>query len=215
MPLEDLNTWGFRSLAQFNAVRLLDFNIGRFFEMAKASGYYENSIFVFFGDHNNRITTTPHMAPFYEVLDLDGLHVPHMIFAPGLLEPRVVEEATSLVDVAPTVMGLLGLEYLNSSMGRDVNIPAPEGERAIFTLTADKRFPVIGAVTKDYMVRMNADGSDAKMHDLNSMTPATDVSADFPEEFTQMSDLARGIYETTRFQFYHNTVGEARNRERR
>jgi phosphoglycerol transferase MdoB-like AlkP superfamily enzyme len=214
LPIEELNKWGFRNAPQFNAVRLLDFNIGRFFEMAKASGYYENTIFVFFGDHNNRITTTPHMAPFYEVLDLDGLHVPHMIFAPGLLEPRVVEEATSLVDVAPTVMGLLGLEYLNSSMGRDVNMPAPEGDRVVFTQTAEKRFPVIGAVSKDYMVRMNADGSDAKMHDLNSPTPATDVSAQFPEAFSSMSDLARGTYETTRCQFYHNTVGEARRREK-
>jgi hypothetical protein len=73
---------------------------------------------------------------------------------------------------------------------------------------------VIGAVSKNYMVRMNADGSDAKMHDLNSPTPATDVSAQFPEAFSSMSDLARGTYETTRFQFYHNTVGEARRREK-
>jgi phosphoglycerol transferase MdoB-like AlkP superfamily enzyme len=209
---EALSESGFRSVEQYNAVRLLDFNVGRLLELAKQGGYFDNTIFVFFGDHNNRITTTPFMAPFYEVLDLDGLHVPHMIYAPKLLPPRVVEAATSLVDVFPTVAGFLGLEYLNSAMGRDVNIPAPEGERVVFTQTADKRFPVIGAVSKDRMLRMNHDGSDAKLHDLNSANPGVDISAQEPDQFQKMQDIAMGIYETTKFQFYNNTVGEARRR---
>ncbi len=210
---EELRQSGFRSVEQFNAVRLLDFNIGRMLDFARDSGYFENTIFVLFGDHNNRITTTPFMGPFYEALDLDGLHVPHMIYAPALLQHRTIEEATSLVDMFPTVAGILGLEYLNSTMGRDINIPAPEGERVVFTQTADKRFPVIGAVSRDYMVRMNYDGSDAKMHDLNSGQPAEDISSQEPDRFEEMKQLARGIYETTKYMFYHNTVGEARRRE--
>jgi phosphoglycerol transferase MdoB-like AlkP superfamily enzyme len=209
---EELRINGFRSVEQYNAVRLLDFNIGRFMDFARKSGYFDNTIFVLFGDHNNRITSTPYMAPFYEALDLDGLHVPHMIYAPKLLQHREIEDATSLVDLFPTVAGILGLKYRNSTMGRDVNIPAPEGERVVFTQTADKRFPIIGAVSKDYMVRMNHDGSDAKMHDLNSDEPAVDVSAQFPGEFQKMADLARGIYVTTKYQFYHNTVTEAGRR---
>lgn len=210
--LEEVRKWGFRSVEQYNAVRLLDFNVGRFMEMAKESGYFDNTIFVFFGDHNNRITSTPHMAPFYEALDLDGLHVPHIIYAPELIEPRVIEDATSLVDIVPTVAGMLGLEYLNTTMGRDVNIPAPEGDRVVFTQTADKRFPVIGAISKDYMVRMNSDGSNAKLHDLNSDNPSEDISEQFPEKFESMSDIAQGVYQTTRFMFYNNTVGEAKQR---
>ncbi len=210
---EALDKAGFRSVEQYNAVRLLDFNVGRMLDMARQAGYYDNTIFVFFGDHNNRITSTPFMAPFYEALDLDGIHVPHMIYAPGLISPRVIEDATSLVDVFPTIAGLLGLEYLNTTMGRDVNIPAPEGERVVFTQTADKRFPVIGAISKSRMLRMNHDGSDAKLHDLDSPTPLVDISEQEPDRFQQMQDLAKGIYETTKFQFYHNTVGEARRRE--
>jgi phosphoglycerol transferase MdoB-like AlkP superfamily enzyme len=209
---ETLRKNGFRSVEQYNAVRLIDFNIGRFMDFARENGYFDNTIFVLFGDHNNRITSTPYMAPFYEALDLDGLHVPHMIYAPQLLQHREIDDATSLVDMFPTVAGILGLKYLNSTMGRDINIPAPEGERVVFTQTADKRFPIIGAVTKDYMVRMNHDGSDAKMHDLNSSEPAVDISAQFPDEFQKMQGLAKGIYVTTKFQFYHNTVSEARRR---
>jgi phosphoglycerol transferase MdoB-like AlkP superfamily enzyme len=32
-------------------------------EISKAGGYYDNTIFVFFGDHNTRISQIPHMAP--------------------------------------------------------------------------------------------------------------------------------------------------------
>ncbi|MEL7550488.1 sulfatase-like hydrolase/transferase, partial [Pseudomonas protegens] len=56
LPLEQVQAAGSRSLAQYNAVRLLDFNIGRLMEIAKAGGYYDNTIFVFFGDHNTRIS---------------------------------------------------------------------------------------------------------------------------------------------------------------
>ncbi len=204
---DEVRKHGFKSTAQYNAVRLLDFNIGRFLDMAKNSGYLNNSIFVVFGDHNNRITTTPHMEPFYELLDLDGLHVPFMIYAPGYLEHRVVEDAVSLVDVIPTMAGWLGVDYVNSTMGRDINGPVPEGERVVYTQTSGKRAPVIGAITKNYMLRMQHDGSEAKLHDLHAEDPIADVSAQFPEKAAALKDLAKGIYETTKFQFYHNTVG--------
>ena len=207
LPEEEVMQHGFKSTAQYNAVRLLDFNIGKFLEMAKRSGYFEDTIFVLFGDHNNRITTTPHMEPYFELLDLDGLHVPHIIYAPKYLEPRVIEEATSLVDVIPTMAGFLGIDYVNSTMGRDISSPAPEGERAVYTQTDRKRAPVIGAITKNYMLRMQHDGSDAKLHDLHADDPSADVSAQFPEKAEMLKDLAKGIYETTKFQFYHNTVG--------
>jgi phosphoglycerol transferase MdoB-like AlkP superfamily enzyme len=204
---EEAGRHGFKSTAQYNAVRLLDFNIGRFLEMAKHSGYLNDTIFAVFGDHNNRITTTPHMEPFYELLDLDGLHVPFIIYAPGYLEHRIVEDAVSLVDVIPTMAGWLGVDYVNSTLGRDINGPVPEGERAVYTQTSGKRAPVIGAITKNYMLRMQHDGSDAKLHDLYAEDPSADVTAQFPEKAASLKDLARGIYETTKFQFYHNTVG--------
>jgi hypothetical protein len=45
------------------------------------------------------------------------------------------------------------------------------------------------------------------LHDLHAEDPSADVSAQFPEKAAALKDLARGIYETTKFQFYHNTVG--------
>ena len=107
----------------------------------------------------------------------------------------------------PTIAGLLGIDYVNSTMGRDIHGPVPEGERAVYTQTSGKRAPVIGAVTKNYMLRMWHDGSHVKLHDLHAGDPSADISAQFPEKTRLLKDIARGTYETTKFLFYHNTVG--------
>lgn len=201
---EALYQAGFKNPEQYNAVRFLDYNIGQFFEMAKAGGYFDNTVFVFYGDHNNRITITPHMASFYELLDLDGLHVPHMIYAPALLEPKVIEEAVSLVDVLPSLAGLFGIPYEYNALGRDFR-KHPEGEeRYVFTQTAEKRDPVIGVISKDWMLRMQSDGSDAKLHRLYSDDPTADHSAEYPDKAAKLTRLAKGLYESSHYLHYQN-----------
>lgn len=208
LPEATAEAAGFQSTAQLNAVRLLDHSVGRFIEMAKASGYYDSTIFVLFGDHNGRISRLPFMPPAFELLNLESTHVHAMIHAPKLLKPRVVDEAGSLIDLMPTVAGMLGLHYETQAMGRDLQIPAPEGERAVPVILREGAFPIIGAVTQHHLVRMNADGSKASMHDLNSPNPLVDVSGVNREEFERLSRLALGLHEGARFMMYSNTVTE-------
>ncbi|MCF6283248.1 MAG: sulfatase-like hydrolase/transferase [Candidatus Polarisedimenticolaceae bacterium] len=203
-PEAELDRAGFRSRAQYNAVRLLDFNVGKFLEMAKRHDYFDNTIFVFYGDHNNRVTTIPHMKPFHLPLDLDGLHVPHIYYAPKLLKPRVIDEAVSLVDVMPSMAGFVGIPYRNTTMGRDINNPAPEGERIVFTKDSGKMNPMIGAVSKNFMYRIRYGADYEALHDLNSDSPTEDVTAEHPERAAYMRKMALGIYDTTKYMFHHN-----------
>lgn len=208
IPDAEAEAAGFQSTAQLNAVRLLDHSVGRFIEMAKRSGYYDNTIFVLFGDHNGRISRLPFMPPAFELLNLESTHVHAMIHAPRWIEPRVTEEAASLVDLLPTVAGMLGLNYTTATMGRDLQLPPPEGERAVPVILREGAYPLIGAVTRHHLVTMNADGSQASMHDLASGTPLQDVSATAPEEFARLSALARGLHEAARFMMYDNVVDD-------
>ena len=207
LPEDEVKAAGFRSLAQLNAVRLLDYNIGRFMEMAEEGGYLNNTIFVLFGDHNNRITSLPHMLG-HDLLKLESNHVPGIIYAPGYLEPRVHDTATSLVDLMPTVAGMLGIPYQNTTLGRDVQLPAPEGEEAEFFVLVEGAFPVIGMVTKDHMLRINHDGSQASLHELYGEDPLKDVASEQPELFQKLSELALAIYESSHYQFYQNRAPE-------
>jgi phosphoglycerol transferase MdoB-like AlkP superfamily enzyme len=202
--LEEVQAAGSRSVEQYNAVRLLDFNIGRLMEIAKAGGYYDNTIFVLFGDHNTRIAQIPYLAPAYEQLGLESNAVPMIIHAPGLLGTRKVEEAVGLVDLLPTVAGMAGLEFRNGGMGRDIQQPAPEGERVVPLVLREGTFPLIAGVTQHYMVQMEHDGSSPTLHDLASMTPLDNVAEQNPQEFKRLVQLTRGMHETSRLMLYQN-----------
>lgn len=203
VTLEQVQAAGSRSVEQYNAVRLLDYNIGRLMEIAKAGGWYDNSIFVFFGDHNTRISQIPHMAPAFEQLGLESNNVPLLINAPGL-EPRVVEQAVGLADLLPTVAGMAGMPFRNGAMGRDIQQPAPEGERVVPLVLREGTFPIIGGVTKDFLLQMQHDGSSPTLHDLASQTPRDDVAEQHPEEFQRLQGLTRGLHESARLMLFRN-----------
>ena len=202
--LAEVQAAGSRSVEQYNAVRLLDFNIGRLMEIAKEGGYYDNTIFVLFGDHNTRIAQIPFLAPAYEQLGLESNAVPMIIHAPGLLGTRTVKEAVGLVDLLPTVAGMAGLEFRNSGLGRDIQQPAPEGERVVPLVLREGTFPLIAGVTQHYMVQMQHDGSSPTLHDLASPTPLDNVAGQNPEEFKRLVQLTRGLHETSRLMLYQN-----------
>lgn len=202
--LAEVQAAGSRSVEQYNAVRLLDFNIGRLMEIAKKGGYYENTIFVLFGDHNTRIAQIPFLAPAYEQLGLESNAVPMIIHAPALLGVRDVKEAVGLVDLLPTVAGMAGLEFRNSGMGRDIQQPAPEGERVVPLVLREGTFPLIAGVTQHYMVQMQHDGTLPTLHDLASPTPLDDVAGQNPTEFKRLVELTRGMHETSRLMLYQN-----------
>jgi len=201
---DEVREYGSVTKAQYEAVRLLDFNIGRLMDIAKAGGWYDDTIFVMFGDHNTRITQLPHMPPAFEKLGLESNHVPLLIHGPKWLDSKVFEEAVGLADLLPTVAGLLGFEFQNGSLGRDIQQPAPEGERVVPLVLLEGTFPIIGGVTKNFLVQMNHDGSKPTMHDLASQVPLENVAEQHPEEFQRLLELTHGLHETARLMMYQN-----------
>ena len=89
-------------------------------------------------------------------------------------------------------------------MGRDLLQPAPEGERVVPLVLREGTFPLIGAVSKDFLLQMNYDGTEPSLHDLDSETPLDNVAEQHPEEYKRLLPLARGLYETSRFMLYDN-----------
>ncbi|MCK4833861.1 MAG: LTA synthase family protein, partial [Gammaproteobacteria bacterium] len=47
----DIQDYGFASLEELNSFRFMDHSIGHFMKVAKREAYFENTLFVFFGDH--------------------------------------------------------------------------------------------------------------------------------------------------------------------
>ena len=104
---ERLNKAGFKSIEQFNAMRLLDHSIGKFFDLAEESSYYENTIFVLFGDHGTADPQAKHMGLEDYELKLRSYNVPLIIFSPKIIQnPQIINRASGLSDLMPTIAGL-------------------------------------------------------------------------------------------------------------
>ena len=116
----ELKNNGFSSLEQFNAVRLLDHNIGKLIEQFKRNKLYDNTIFVLFSDHQASSVQVKHLPEYIFQFGMGELPVPLIIHAPNLISPEVDYTFGSLPDLLPTIVGLFPQTYLNTSLGRDL-----------------------------------------------------------------------------------------------
>lgn len=94
-------------------VKYADYALGKFFDAAKKKSWYNNTIFVVIGDHDSRVYGRAHIP-------VERFRVALMLLAPGHLAPRRVPNVISQIDIAPTIMGLLGLPYEAPFYGRDM-----------------------------------------------------------------------------------------------
>jgi len=97
------------------AIYYADRCIKRFMENVAREKWFDNSIFVFIGDHgkpDGKMTYT---------MSLPQNHVPLIIYSPSFADaPKRINNRGSQIDVFPTVMGLLNINYENNSMGIDL-----------------------------------------------------------------------------------------------
>lgn len=109
-----------------------DWAIGKFMERMRQKPYFENTIFVFVGDHGTWLY--PEDSDLTMIQKQEAyFRMPLIIYAPKLLEPAVSEVVASQVDFAPTMLHMLGIRGRNSFVGRSL-LASPSGmERYAFT----------------------------------------------------------------------------------
>ena len=114
----------------FATANYLDASIKAFFDYLKATGLYENSIIVLYGDHygisNSR---NPDLAPLIGKdsqtwSDFDNAmmqRVPYMIVVPGMTNGGIIDTFGGQIDALPTLEHLFGIEANNYlQVGQDV-----------------------------------------------------------------------------------------------
>jgi phosphoglycerol transferase MdoB-like AlkP superfamily enzyme len=101
-----------------NAMKYADWAIGEFFRLAKREAYWRDTIFLVVADHNTRVWGL-------DLVPLDRFHVPALVLGAGVAPGRH-EGLASQVDLAPTVLDLMGLDVESPLMGRDL-VATPGG----------------------------------------------------------------------------------------
>jgi arylsulfatase A-like enzyme len=114
-----------------NALHYGDQALGQLFEGMKKLGRYENTLFVFCGDHGEAFGE--HAGNFGHTLYIyeENVRVPLVMFAPGLTTAQHrVPHLASVIDIAPTILDLLGLEIPSAYQG--VSLLRVQPDTALF-----------------------------------------------------------------------------------
>jgi phosphoglycerol transferase MdoB-like AlkP superfamily enzyme len=207
VPLDVLKKNGFFSLDEFNAFRYMDYAVGKFFDVAKREKYFDNTIFVFLGDHG--ITAQghdvgAHMPRAFQDLKLSAVHTPFVLYAPKLLKPARYSKVGSQIDALPTVLGLTGRKIRLQGLGRDLLDQRYDGQRYAFTIYGDRNSAEIGILDSEYYYTRAADAKSGSLHAINSKTPAKDLTSTDLPRVERMNKLLDDYYQTAMYLLTHN-----------
>ena len=95
------------------AVMYTDYAIGELLRQAREKPWFDDTLFVIVADHCAG-------SAGKEDLPLDRYHIPMWIYSPRHIEPREDDSLVSQIDVAPTLLGLLNVDYLSMAFGTDM-----------------------------------------------------------------------------------------------
>lgn len=199
---ELLQKSGFKSVAQINALRYLDFNVDTFLNRAKEAGYYENTIFLFFGDHNTAMNPVGFLTKKESELGTIVHHVPFFVHAPKFTKSKVISKFTKLVDIVPTAASLANISYTNYTLGSNA-LDSVQATDFAFIYKAINGEPAIGLLQNDFYYTLTTISNSANLYDFNG-NDLTDIKKDHPIVTKQMDSLLRGYYNATKYLYYNN-----------
>jgi len=95
------------------AVKYTDYAIGEFVKAARQKPWFDDTLFVFLADHCAG-------SAGRQDLPVEDYHIPLLIYAPKHVAAREFSGVSSQIDVAPTLLGLLNMDYVSTFFGRDL-----------------------------------------------------------------------------------------------
>tara|TARA_B110000459_G_scaffold52725_1_gene58689 strand:+ start:1 stop:1116 length:1116 start_codon:yes stop_codon:yes gene_type:complete len=193
---------GFRSLGQLNGIRYLDFNVARFLERAKESGYYENSIFVFFGDHRGGMKKLNFLKNNEDDLGVQVHHVPFFIHAPKYIKSQIIDKYAKLIDIFPTATSLAKVNYTNYTLGRDL-LDSTSNNTAAFVYIQSKGEKAVGLLKDNFYYEKTNISKRTGLFSLQANT-MKDIQLDKPVIANQMDSLLSSYYHTTKYLYFNN-----------
>ncbi len=206
---DSLKRFGFESNEEMNAFRYTDFGYQKFMEAAKKEQYFNNTIFVFVGDHGIRYNGTLEYFPkSWTEQGLTCEHVPLLFYSPKLLRPKRISDVCSQVDILPTIASAAGISYTNHSFGRDLFdtlIPFQFKPYRVenYAFIIDHDVKTIGIAGNQYYYLKNLKTGKEEMvsmtgNDPIPVSPGTDSIRD------NMKRLTEAYYETAKYLLLNN-----------
>ena len=170
------------------ATQYADWSIKRFLENAKKQKWFDNTLFVFLGDHGVSFGHTYQMP-------LSFHHAPCIFYCPKYITPQLNASLSGQIDVFPTIMGLLGFKYENHSLG----INLLKEKRPCIYFSADNK---IGCIGSKYYYFDLLDAKQEFLYEYENLSNNNEVN-----EKQMLSDSLKN-YAFTMFQTAHYLISK-------
>ncbi len=203
VPPDSLRQFGFESNDELNAFRYTDFGYKKFIEAAQKEKYFDNTIFLFIGDHGISGDAGNMFPKAWTNQKLTSEHVPLLIYAPKLLKPRRISDFCSQVDVLPTLAGLCNISYQNTTLGRDLLDTVHYIARNAFSFIYNPDEEYIGIIKGNYFYRRQIKGNKEEMVSVsdNNAVPTEVQNGGVKMQMQQLTDA---VYETAKYILTNN-----------
>ncbi|GJA43865.1 LTA synthase family protein [Aeromonas caviae] len=159
-----------------NAAKYADYAVGEFFKKARASDYWKDTLFLVIADHDSRVGGA-------SLVPIPRFHIPGVILGDGIA-PRKDPRIVSQIDMAPTLLSLMGISADYPMLGKDLTrMPADWPGRAI--MQYDKNFALMRG--RDVVIQQPERAPEGFIYEdaTETLTPAPQPGA--------MKDTALGL----------------------
>ena len=162
-----------------SGVRYADYAQARFLSAAATHPWFRDTIFIIVADHGARVYGR-------EEIPLRTYEIPLLFYSPAHIRPQRVDGLMTQIDVAPTLLGLLGLPYAAPWFGQDVLRTPEEGRLAFFAHNHE-----VGLLRGNTLAILGLHGKTVLRH----YDAATDRYAAAPAD-AQLRDTAIASFQT-------------------
>ena len=165
------------------AIRYADHALGEFIAKAKQSNYWQNTVFLVVADHDARVFGS-------ELVPVKNFHIPGVILGPDIAA-RMDDRLASQIDLAPTLLSLMGINAANPMLGIDLT---QNSTRSRAMMQYDKNFAYM---TADKVAILQPDRSPTFYHYNLSTKRLEPAPSD--EEFAKTA-LAHALFGSLAYQ---------------
>ena len=178
-----------------NAVKYSDFALGQFFRAAKKESYWTNTIFIVLADHGARVYGS-------QSIPIHSYEIPLVILGPSAVKsPGRIPTLGNSLDVAPTILGLLGRPYETMFFGRDI-FSEPTADKSRVVLNHNRS---IGLYRNEKLVVLGLKqgvefySGDPKRVNLELFTAPTDADREQEKDTISIYQVADDLYTNERY----------------
>lgn len=177
-----------------NAVKYSDYALGQFFRKARQESFWTNTIFAVVADHGARVYGK-------QSIPIHSYEIPLVILGPAAVKsPERIGQLGGSLDVAPTLLGLLGRPYESMFFGRDLLKLTPEEGRAVLNHNRD-----IGLLARERLIVLGLKqsvefyGGDPRVVDMNLLSGPSASDQELEADAMAIYQVADDLYMHRRY----------------